>query len=100
MSADIWTGIRETIKNTSELFGQKFRGSAITGDSKSYADHFDDLIRAKAKHLGVTVEQMEAKLRNGDANLMSAILSAGAGLSAFKLWQDQSDQSPEQERGI
>src|SRR5262245_18064265 len=46
-SADVWTGIRERIKKTSELFGQKHRGSAITGESQSYSDHFEDLLDAK-----------------------------------------------------
>ena len=89
-SADIWTGIRETIKTKSELFGQKYRGSAITGDSKSYADHFDHLIKDKANHLGITVAQMEEKLRKGDATLMSALLATPVGLLAFQEWQGQS----------
>ncbi|MSO81054.1 MAG: hypothetical protein EXQ97_05415, partial [Alphaproteobacteria bacterium] len=87
VSADIWTGIRETIKNKSELFGQRYRGSAITGDSKSYADHFEELIADKAKHLGITLKQMEAKLRAGDATLMSALLATPVGLMAFQEWQ-------------
>jgi len=89
LSADIWTGIRETIKNTNELFGQKFRGSAIQGDSKSYADHFDELIKNKAKHLGITVLEMEKRLRKGDANLLSGLLAAPVGLMALKIYQDQ-----------
>src|SRR5262245_18300517 len=31
-----WTGIRETIQKTDELYGMKYRGSAIPGESKSY----------------------------------------------------------------
>lgn len=78
-SADIWTGIRETIKNKSELFGQKFKGSAIQGDSKSYADQFEDLIREKAKHLDITPAEMEKRLRNGSETLLS-LLVAGSPL--------------------
>ena len=75
-SADVWTGIRERIKNTSELYGQKFQGSAITGDSKSYADVFEDLIRDKAKHMGITVKEMEKRLKSGDATLMSTLAAS------------------------
>ena len=78
-SADVWTGIRETIKNEGELYGTKFKASAISGESKSYADHFDDLISAKAKHLGITVRELEEKLRNGDANLMAFVLASPFG---------------------
>lgn len=85
-SADAWTGIRETIKNTSNLFGQPFRGSAITGDSKSYADIFDDLIRDKAAFLKITREEMEARLRAGDATLLSLMLASPLVYSAYQQW--------------
>jgi hypothetical protein len=92
-SADVWTGIRETIKNTSELYGTKFRGSAISGESKSYADHFDELIEEKAKHLGITRGKMEARLRSGDGNLLSYLLATTpAAYQAYRQWQ--APQSP------
>ena len=72
-SADVWTGIRERIKNTSELYGQKYRGSSIIGESKSYADHFEHLIEDKAKHLGISKPEMESRLRSGDATLLSLL---------------------------
>ena len=84
-SADVWTGIRETIRTQNQLFGQKYRGSAISGESKSYADHFDDLIRAKAQHLKISVQEMERRLRNGDANLMSAVLATPIGLTILRM---------------
>lgn len=95
-SADVWTGIREHIKNNSELFGQRFRGSAITGDSKSYADHFEDLIRDKAKHLGITVSEMEERLRKGDANLMSLVLGTPLGYAVYRSYVSGEVPSPEQ----
>jgi hypothetical protein len=89
-SADVWTGIREHIKNNSDLYGQKFRGSAITGDSKSYADHFEELIRDKAKHLGITQQEMEKRLRSGDATLMSSLLASPLIASIYgKLYGEQ-----------
>lgn len=72
-SADVWTGIRERIKRTSELYGQKYRKGSITGESKSYADQFEDLIADKAKHLGITKDEMERRLRSGDATLLSLL---------------------------
>ena len=88
-SARVWTGIREHIKNNSDLFGQKFRGSAITGDSKSYADHFEDLIAAKAEHLGIGKDEMEKRLGSGDATLMSAIISAPIGAWLYSVVRQQ-----------
>lgn len=70
-SADVWTGIRETIKNRGELYGRKFRAGAIQGESKSYADLFEDLIARKAQHEGITVGEMEKRLRSGDATLLA-----------------------------
>ena len=46
-SADVWTGIRETIKNTNKLFGTPHKGSAITGESKSYQDIFQELLERR-----------------------------------------------------
>ena len=88
-SADVWTGIRETIKNKSELFGQKYKGSAIRGESKSYADQFDDLIADKAKFLGISVPEMEKRLRNGDATLLSIMLLTPLGTEAYKQYQSE-----------
>ena len=85
-SADVWTGIRDTIQKTSELFGTKFKGASITGESKSYADHFEDLIRTKAKHMGMTAEELEKRLRGGDANLLSTMLGAPTIAGAYRYW--------------
>lgn len=83
-SADVWTGIRETIKNKSQLFGEKYKGSAIRGESKSYADQFDDLIADKAKFMGISVLEMEKRLRNGDATLLSLVLATPLGAAAYR----------------
>lgn len=87
-SADVWTGIRETIKNTSQLFGTKYRGSAITGESKSYADIFQELLQKKADHLGISTDELDKRLRSGSANLLSTMLAASPTLwGAYKQWQ-------------
>jgi hypothetical protein len=89
-SADAWTGIRNTIQKTSQLFGQPFRGSAIEGESKSYADHFVDLVREKAQSMGITVKELEKRLAGGDASLLSVMLGSPSIYAAFRIWQ--SDQ--------
>ena len=77
-SADVWTGIRETVHKNHELFGTRYKGSAIHGESKGYADHFNDLLADKAAHLRITPREMEKRLRAGDANLLSVMLSTPA----------------------
>lgn len=87
-SADVWTGIRETIKNTDQLFGTPHKGSAITGESKSYADHLDDLILDKAKHLKITPAEMERRLSRGDAELLSTVLAGSPAIyGVYQRWQ-------------
>ena len=75
-SADVWTGIREQIKNNNELYGVKYRAGSIQGESKGYADIFEDLVKEKAEKLGMTVQALEQKLRSGDANLLSLMLAS------------------------
>ena len=88
-SADVWTGIRETIKNTSQLFGTKFRGSAITGESKSYADIFHELVQKKADHMGISTDALDKMLRSGNANLLSQMLVASPVIwGAYRKWQN------------
>ena len=98
-SADAWTGIRETIKNTSELFGTKHKGSAITGESKSYADIFQELLEKKAKHLGTSADELDKRLRRGEANLLSTMLVSSPALAAaYRRWQaDQGDHGDQGE---
>jgi len=94
-SADVWTGIRDTIQKTSQLYGEKYRGSAISGESKSYADHFEDLIADKAKHLGITVSEMEKRLRGGDANLLSWLAASTPVVwHAYRQWSRPQSASP------
>ena len=93
-SAKVWTGIRETIKQTSQLFGTPHRGGSIRGDSKGYSDHFDDLIKEKADKLGIAVKEMERRLMSGDANLLSYVLAAPVGYGILGMLPDKG-QSPD-----
>ena len=76
-SADVWTGIREEVKNTGELFGEKFNAGAVQGESKAYADIFSDLVKEKAEHLGISVAEMKARLGKGKGELLGLLGAAG-----------------------
>jgi hypothetical protein len=81
------TGFSKTIQETGELFGQKFKAASISGESKSYADHFEDLIRQKAAHLKISVQEMEKRLREGDADLLSIMLGAPTIGAVYRHWK-------------
>ena len=86
-SADIWTGIRETIQKTGELFGTKYPGASIPGESKAISSVFEDMIKEKAAHLKITVQEMEKRLKSGDAELLSYVLAAPVGAKLFSDWR-------------
>ena len=86
-SAEVWVGIRESIKNNAEVFGVKYKAGSVTGPSKSYADTLDDLVKVKADHFKVSIPEMEKRLRAGDAELFSAILATPAGMAIFEMAQ-------------
>ena len=78
------------MKKIGELYGVKFKGSAITGESKSYADLFDDTVAAKAKDLSMDQDKFEHELRKGNTNLLSyALATTPAALQAYRIWQAQ-----------
>lgn len=77
-SADVWTGIRETLRNKSELYGTKYQENAVRGESKSYADIYDDVVVDKARHMGITPAELERRLERGDVSLLSAMLAVPA----------------------
>jgi hypothetical protein len=83
-SANVWTGVREHLKNNSELFGTPFpRSTSIIGESKSYADIFEDVIRDKAAHMGISTGELEKRLRAGDAQLLSGIIATPVGAAIY-----------------
>ena len=86
-SAIVWEGIGETIQKTDQLFGMAHPGSAIPPSSGGFPGIFMDMVTEKAKSLKITVAEMEKRLRNGDAELLAAILSTPAGLAAYQQWQ-------------
>ena len=87
-SADAWTGIRETIKNTNQLYGVPYKGSSITGESMSYADHLSQLIKDKAAHMGITEKELDKRLSRGEADLLSGLLASSPVLyGVYQQWQ-------------
>lgn len=92
-SANVWTGVRETIRNTGELYGQRLkRNNAMNTESVGYAEQFTRAVKAKADALGISVSDLERRLRSGDANLLAALLSTSAGLAAYRAWQQGGGQ--------
>ncbi len=57
------------------------------------ADQFEDLIREKADHLGITTKETEKRLRNGSATLMSLVLATPIGWEVFKAWRTDASSS-------
>ena len=85
-SAWVWEGIRKTIRETGQLFGQTHRASAIPATTTGFNEIFEEIIPLKAKHLGISVSELERRLRSGDAELLGAVLSTGVGTAAYKEW--------------
>jgi len=83
-SARIWEGIRETIRSKGELYGTKYRAEAIPEYSGGIDDVFGALVKAKAKHLKISVEEMERRLKAGDAELLSALLATPSGFALYR----------------
>jgi hypothetical protein len=58
------------------------------------ADQFEDLIREKADHLGITTKETEKRLREGSATLMSLVLATKVGWEAFSAWRTDETAEP------
>jgi len=71
MSSMSWTGGRERARTTGDLFGVPYRKGSIPAESYGYPSHAEDLIRAKAKQLGVSEGKVKQLLRSGSINLMA-----------------------------
>lgn len=70
-----WTGIRKRVNETGEAFGQQYGTKGELGESKGLSDHLSDLVAQKAKQLKISTGEMEARLRAGDASLLSFMLA-------------------------
>jgi hypothetical protein len=83
-SADAWTGFREYLKRT--------RGG-IPHSSKGMADIFSDLIEEKARHLGITPDQLKKELGKGNAELLSLLIATPVGAKLYADYQAEKDSS-------
>ncbi len=54
-----------------------------------FGDIVMPILKDKAQKLGVTVAELETRLRNGDATLLTSLLSTGAGAAWFEQWQQR-----------
>lgn len=100
-SADIWSGIRHTIQQTDQLYGTSYRGSAIPGESYSYAEHMENLLEDKAKHLNISKQKLESELNKGNENLLSWLLATTPALYAsYRQWQAPRDSASPSSAGI
>jgi hypothetical protein len=86
-SAYVWEGIGDTIKRTGQLFGTTHPAHTIPTASQGFAGIFDDMVKEKAQAWGITVAEMEKRLRNGDAELLTALLATPVGLAAYRQWE-------------
>lgn len=98
-SAWVWEGIRKTIRETGKLFGQKHVASAVPDTTTGFNEIFEDLLRRKASHLGITVEKLESLLRSGDAELLGTILATPVGAAAYHQWKRAERDGPAPTRG-
>lgn len=87
-SAWVWEGIRDTIRKTGGLYGQVHRSSAVPETTTGFNEIFTDLLQKKANHLKIPVPVLKERLRKGDAELLTALLSTGAGAAAYQSFKD------------
>ena len=98
-SATVWEGIRDTIRRTGELYGQKFKASAIPDTEAGFNPIAERLIAEKAKAHGMTPEAFMDAMSKGNATLLSSLLSTAAGWKLYQQWQQtQATDRPEETR--
>jgi hypothetical protein len=95
-TAEVWTGIRETIRRTGELFGRKFKRPV--GESYGYDQILEREIAFTAKKLGVTPLEVERRIKAGHMSTLAALLSTGGvAAQAAQQWlaQQSQDEAPD-----
>lgn len=91
-SAQVWEGIRDTIRKTGKLFEQTHDASAIPPGAEGFNEVFTRLVQEKANARNISVEEFEKRLKNGDATLLAVMLSTGVGLEALTSWKASDQQ--------
>ncbi len=74
------------------LYGEKHVAGAIPESSFGFNELFPKLVASKAKHLGISVAEMTARLNRGDAELLSALIATPVGAAAFAAYQRDKGQ--------
>ena len=88
-TAYVWEGIGETIKKTGKLYGMKQQAHSIPEASLGFPGIFNAMVAEKAKAWKLSVPEFEKLLREGHAELLTAVLATPAGLAAYRAWQAQ-----------
>ena len=95
-TAEVWTGIRETIRKTGELYGRKHKRPV--GESYGYDQILEREVAFTAKKLGITPSEVERRIRAGHMSTLAALLATGATAhAAAQQWlaAQQSDEAPD-----
>jgi hypothetical protein len=87
-SAQVWEGIRQTIRQTGQLYGQPHRAWSVPSTTTGFNEVFTRLVKDKATHLGITPEALIAKIKAGDAELLGVLVSAGVGAMGAQSLRD------------
>ena len=89
-SAEVWTGIRRKIAETGEFYGRQ-TGKKIQ-DEGNYNTVLESLIKEKAGFLDIPVAKFKQMLANGDANLLSLMLTSPIIYQAYQHYERDIEQ--------
>jgi hypothetical protein len=88
-SAQVWEGVKATIKKYGALFGQKYGAHTINDEVGGFGDLIMPIVEDAAKKWGVSVAEVERRLKAGETSLLGTVLSTGIGAEAYRLWQQE-----------
>lgn len=84
-SAKAWTGIILEIQNKGHLYGTPYN---LTGSNPApLAEQFIDVVKQVATHHGMSLPEFIRRVRAGDRNLLTALISTGLGWQLYEGWR-------------
>lgn len=99
-SAWVWEGIRSSIKEYGHVYGTPYGSHTVPSEVGGFARLWPQMIKDKAGKLGITVKELERRLKNGDANLLSALLATPVGLAAYQRWLESQGIDPDKQQAF
>jgi hypothetical protein len=93
-SATVWEGIGETIKRTGQLYGMKQQAHSIPEASLGFPGIFGKMVEEKAAAWGISVAELERRLRSGNAELLSALIATPVGTALYRRYLAQHPPPP------